>query len=60
MKQEHQVESLNRCINKLQRQAYSQRSELEDAHHGYIESRREQFRLQEELTMKEKRFERLG
>ena len=28
--------------------------ELEDTHHGYIESRREQSRLQEELSMKEK------
>ena len=28
--------------------------ELQDVHHGYIESRREQVRLQEELSMKEK------
>ena len=28
--------------------------ELEDAHHGYVESRREQVRLQEELVMKQK------
>ena len=54
MKQQHQVESLNSCINELQQQAYAQRLELEDAQHGYIESRREQFRLQEELSMKEK------
>ena len=33
---------------------YAQRLELQDAHHGYFESRREQFRLQEELSMKEK------
>ena len=46
MKQEHQVESLNNCIDELQKQAY--------AHHGYAESRREQVRLQEELVMKEK------
>ena len=54
MKQEHQVGSLNSCINELQQQAYAQRLELEDAHHRYIECRREQTRLQEELSMKEK------
>ena len=54
MKQEHQVGSLNCCIKELQQQAYAQRLELEDAHHGYIESRREQSLLQEELSMKEK------
>ena len=54
MKQEHQVESLNSCIDELQQQAYAQRLELEDAHHGFIGSRREQSRLQEELSMKEK------
>ena len=54
MKQEHQVGSLNSCINGLQQQVYAQRLELQDAHHGYIESRREQARLQEELVIKEK------
>ena len=54
MKQEHQVGSLNNCIGELQQQAYAQRLELEDAHHGQIETRREQVRLQEELSMKEK------
>ena len=54
MKQEHQVGSLNSCINELQQQAYAQGLELEDAHHRYIECRREQTRLQEELSMKEK------
>ena len=49
MKQEHQVGSLNSCIDELQQQAYVQRLELEDAHHGHIESRREQSRQQEEL-----------
>ena len=48
---------LHRCIygiNELQQQAYyAQRLELQDAHHGYIESRREQVRLQEELSTKE-------
>ena len=54
MKQEHQVGSLNSFINDLQQQAYAQRLELQDAHHGKIESRREQAPLQEELSMKKK------
>ena len=54
MKQEQKVESLNNCINELQQQAYSQRMDLENAHHGCVESRREQVRLQEEFDMKEK------
>ena len=52
--QEHQVGSLNNCIGELQRQVYAQRLELQEAHHGSIESRREQARLKEELSMKEK------
>ena len=54
MKQEYKVESLNTCIGELKQQTYAQRLELEDAHHGYSESLREQVRLQEELVMKEK------
>ena len=54
MKQEHQVESLNSCISELQQQTCAQRLKLEDAHHGFVESRREQSRPQEELTRKEK------
>ena len=54
VKQEHQVGSLDSYISELQQQAYAQRLELEDAQHGYSESRREQLRLQEELSMKEK------
>ena len=42
------------AISELQQQAYAQRLELQDAQHGYIESRREQVRPQEELSMKEK------
>ena len=53
MKQEHQVESLNNCISELQQQTYAQRLELQDAQRGYIESRREQVRLQEESSTKE-------
>ena len=54
MKQEHNVESPNNCISELQQQTNAQRLELEDAHFGYAESRREQVRLQEELVMKER------
>ena len=54
MKQEYMVESLNTCIGELQQQTCAQRLELEDAHHGCVESRREQVRPQEELVMKEK------
>ena len=54
MKQEYKVESLNTCISGLQKQTDARRLGLEDAHHGYVESRREQVRLKEELVMKEK------
>ena len=42
MRQDHQVGSFNNCISELQQQACAQRLELQDAQHGYIESRREQ------------------
>ena len=54
LKQEHKVESLNNCINELQQQTYAQRLELQDAHHGCVESRREQIQLQEKFAMKGK------
>ena len=54
MKREQKVESLDNCVNELQQQVFDQRLELEDANHGYVESRREQVRLQEEIVMKEK------
>ena len=54
MRQEHQVGSLNNCVIESQQQTYAQRLELQDDQHGYIESRREQVRLQEELSMKER------
>ena len=50
MKQEYKVESLISCISELQEQTYAQRLELQDAHFGYEESRREHFRLQQELV----------
>ena len=53
-KQELHVESLNKCIGERQRQTEEQRLALQDAQFGYVESRREQVRLQEELLMKEK------
>ena len=54
MKQEHQVESLHNCISELQQQAHAQGLELQDAQHGCLESRREQARLQGELSTKKK------
>ena len=47
------MESLDTCIGDLQQQTCAQRLELEDAHFGYAESRRQQVRLQEEQVMKE-------
>ena len=52
-KQEIHVESLNKCIGELQRQTEDQRLALQDTQYGFVESGREQFRLQEELSMKE-------
>ena len=49
MEQEYKVESRNTCIHEFQQQTCAQRLELEDAHHGHVESRREQVRLQEEI-----------
>ena len=54
MRLEQKVESLNNCISELEQQGYAQRLELEDTHHGYVESPREQVRLEEELVMKAK------
>ena len=60
MKQENKVASLDSCIRALQQQTCAQRMELEDAHLGYAEPRREQFRRQEGLVIKErKHFETL-
>ena len=53
-KQELHVESLNKCIGELQRQTEEQRLASQDAQYEFVESRREQVRLQEELSMKEK------
>ena len=53
-KQELHVESLNKCIGELQRQTEEQRLALQDAQYEFVESLREQVRLQEELSVKEK------
>ena len=37
MRQDHQVGSLNSCIDEVQQQAVAQRLELQDAQHGYNE-----------------------
>ena len=52
--QELHVESLNECIGELQRQTEEQRLAVQDAQYGFVESRREQVRLHEEFSMKEK------
>ena len=48
------MESLNTCISKFQQQTHAHRLELEDAHLGYAEFRREQVRLLRDLVMEEK------
>ena len=50
-KQELHVESLNKCIGE---HTEEQRLALQDAQYGFVGSRREQVRLQEELSKKEK------
>ena len=52
--QEHQGESLNKCIGEPQRQTEEQRLALQDAQYGCIGSLKEQVRLQEELSVREK------
>ena len=50
-KQELKVELFDECIGEIQRQTEGQRLALQDAQHGFVESRREEVRLQE-LSMK--------
>ena len=54
MKQECKVDTLNTCIREFQRQAHSNRLELDSVNYGAEESRREQARLHEELAQREK------
>ena len=55
----YKVKFLNIWIGEFQQQIYVQRLELEDAHLGYVESRREQVRQEGQLVMKRKVFETL-
>ena len=54
-KQELHIESLNKCIGELQRQTEAQRLASQDAQYGFVESRREPARLQEELIVHERK-----
>ena len=54
MKQEHKVESLSILSVSFSNKLMLKRLDLESAHHGYVESRRKQVRLQKELVMKVK------
>ena len=56
MKQDYKVDSLDTCTRELQRQAHSQRLELDGANCGYDEYPREQARLHEKLARREKTF----
>ena len=58
LRKEHQVGSLNDCTSELQQQAYDEKLDLEDAYHGFFQSRQKQVRLQEELCMKDRRSSR--
>ena len=50
------VESLNKCIDDLQKRTEVQDRALQEVQHEFVESRRQQARLQEELLRKEKVF----
>ena len=54
MKQECKVDPLNTCIREFQRQAHSNRLDMDNVNKEYVESRREQARLHEELAQREK------
>ena len=54
MKQERKVDTLDTCIREFQRQAHSNRLEMDNVNYGYEESRREKARLHEELAQREK------
>ena len=54
-KQNLHVESLHKCIGEQQQQqTEEQRLAQQDAQYRFVQSRREQVRLQEDLSMKEK------
>ena len=54
LEQECKVDTLNSCIREFQRQAHSNRLEMDNVNYGYEEHRREQARLHEELAQREK------
>ena len=54
LKQECKIDTFNTCIREFQRQAHSNRLEMDSVNCGYEESRREQARLHEELAQREK------
>ena len=51
--QDLHVKSSKNCIGELQRQTEDQKLALQGARNGFVESRREQVRVQEELSLKE-------
>ena len=53
LKQECKVDVLNTSIREFQRQAHSNRMEMDKVNYVYEESRREQARLHEELAQRE-------
>ena len=53
-RREIRVESLNKCIDDLQERTEVKDRALQEVQHEFVESRREQARLQEELLRKEK------
>ena len=57
-KRELHVESLKKCIGDLQKRIEAQSMALQDVQNEFVESRREQTRLQEELLRKEKALSR--
>ena len=52
--QECKVDTPDTCIREFQRQAHSNRLNMDNGNYGYQESRREQARLREELAQREK------
>ena len=52
-RKESHVESLNKCVDDLQKRTEVQDRALQDVQNEFVESRREQARLQEELVRKE-------
>ena len=51
-RKESHVESLDKCIDDLQKRTEVQDRAFQEVQHEFVESRREQARLQEELSMK--------